>query len=154
MPFFQEFPVKNLRPALFASLSLALLAVAGCDVYVAHDRPRRVYVQPQPVYVEPEPAYIVLRQAPPPIIIEARPSAPSSAHLWIEGSWNWDNQRYVWLGGRYALPPQPDVVWVAARYESSSDGVRYTAGRWSSPRPAPGNGNNGNGSGRGRGRGN
>jgi hypothetical protein len=149
--------MKKLHPALFASLSLALLAVAGCDVYVARDRPNHVYVhdqphyvQAQPVYVEPEPAYMVVRQAPPPIIIEARPSAPSSAHIWIEGSWNWDNQRYIWLGGRYAVPPEPDVVWVAARYESSSDGVRYTAGRWAKTRPASGNGNGGNGRGRGR----
>jgi len=150
--------MKMLQPTLFASVSLAILGLAGCDVYVAHDHPSRVYVQEQPryvqtqtVYVEPEPTYVVVRQAPPPIIVESRPIAPSSSHIWIEGSWNWDNQRYVWAGGHYAVPPQQDVVWVAARYEASSDGVHYTPGRWAKPKAAT---NTTNGNGRGRGRGN
>jgi hypothetical protein len=77
--------------------------------------------------------------------IERRPAAPSAAYIWIDGYWNWDNQRYSWEAGRYVLPPQADVVWVAPRYDHDAQGYRYTPGTWSKQSQ---------GSGRGRGRGN
>jgi hypothetical protein len=114
-------------------------------VYVTeHPQPETVYVQQQPVYVEQEPQYIIVQQAPPPIIVERRPPAPSGAYVWIDGYWNWDNQRYSWQAGRYVLPPQQDVVWVAPRYEHDARGYRYAPGHWKKQNP-------GNGRGRGRG---
>jgi len=155
------------KTILWMSLSVATLGILGCDLALTErSRPERVYVQeqpryvqpqpvyaepqpvyaqPQPVYVEPEPQYIIVQQAPPPIIVERRPAPPSSAHIWIEGSWNWNNSRYVWVAGRYEVPPQADAVWVAPRYESDARGYRYTPGQWKKK------GNNGRGNGNGRG---
>jgi len=123
--------MKFSRTMLWPSLSLAALGVAACDVFIT-GRPRHdpVYVQPQPVYIEPEPQYVIVQQAPPTIIVERRPPPPSGAHIWIEGSWRFENQRYTWDAGRYALPPQSGMVWVAARYDHDSHGYRYSPGQW------------------------
>ena len=150
--------MKLLNTLLWTSVGFAALGVLGCDVFLGgrarEDRvyvqPQLVYVQqqpqyaPQPVYVEQPPQYVIVQQAPPPIRVERRPSAPSAAHIWIDGYWNWDRQRYSWIVGRYELPPQPGSVWVAARYDSDAKGYRYTPGRWA-------NQNRGNDRGRGRG---
>jgi hypothetical protein len=156
--------MKILNTLLWTSVGIAALGVLGCDVFMGgRAREDRVYVQPQPqyvqqpvyvqqqpqyapqpVYVEQQPQYVIVQQAPPPIRVERRPSAPSAAHIWIDGYWNWDSQRYSWVGGRYELPPQPGALWVAARYDSDAKGYRYTPGRWA-------NQNRGNDRGRGRG---
>jgi hypothetical protein len=160
--------MKSYKEVICASLGIATLGFAGCDL-VLNGRPRedRVYVQsrtqyiqqPQPVYVEPQPQYILIQQAPPPVIVERRPAPPSAAHIWIDGSWNWDRQRYSWVAGRYEVPPQPDVIWVTAQYQPDAKGVRYIPGQWTKRDQGnsygKGNGyGNGNGNGRGRGRGN
>jgi len=145
------FIMRVLKSVLWSSVGMAALGVLGCDVFLGgRAREDRVYVEPQPqyvpqpVYVEQQPQYVIVQQAPPPIRVERRPSPPSAAHIWIDGYWNWDNQRYSWVGGRYELPPQPGVIWVAARYDSDAKGYRYTPGRWAKQ-------NQGNDRGRGRG---
>ena len=135
--------MKVLKTIMWTSMSAAVLGVCGCDVYV-NDPPRteRAYVQQQPVYVEQEPQYIIVQQAPPPVIVERRPVAPSGAYVWIDGYWNWDNQRYSWQVGRYVVPPQQDVVWVAPRYDRDTSGHHYyTAGHWRKQNPGNGRGN-------------
>jgi len=126
------------KTILVTALAMSALNFAGCDAYwgghVHHDhgyseeRPR--YVEAQPVYVEQQPTYVVVLQAPPPVIVERRPPAPTQAHVWIEGSWNWDGNSFAWQGGRYQVPPEPEAVWVSARYVNSPDGYHYTPGRW------------------------
>ena len=130
----------------------AAVGVGGCDrqapVVVAaqpQEPPVQQQVQPiQPMLVTAQQQYEVLEQAPPAIRIEQRPSPPSADVIWIDGYWNWNHQAYSWEGGHYERPPQPNVVWVAPRYESEGRGVRFTRGQWS---PGPGDGRN-------RGRGN
>ena len=123
--------MRVLRTMLWPSLSLAALGMAACDVFIS-GRPRQdpIYVQQQPVYVEPEPQYVIVQQAPPPMIVESRPAPPSGAHIWIGGYWRFDNQRYSWEAGRYALPPQAGMVWIAPRYDHDSHGYRYSPGQW------------------------
>src|SRR4051794_6052774 len=96
--------MKSYQKVLWASVSISALGFVGCELNVS-GRPHHEevyvqaqpqYVQPQAVYVEPQPQYIFVQQAPPPIIVERRPAPPSPAHVWIEGTWNWDNQHYVW----------------------------------------------------------
>ena len=145
--------MRILRAFLWTSVSAAALGAFGCDVFLGgRAREDRVYVQSQPVYVEQQPQYIVVQQAPPAMRVERRPAAPSAAHIWIDGSWNWDSRQYVWVGGRYEVPPQPDVVWIAPRYESVGATTHYTPGQWSKPKGKPDQGP-GQGDGRGRGRG-
>jgi hypothetical protein len=139
--------MKTWNALLRSSIGVACLAVMGCGVYLGGPvRREPVYVQQEPVYVEQEPQYVVVREAPPPVRIERRPAPVSTAQIWIDGFWNWDNQHYVWVGGRYEIPPQRDVVWVAPRYDHDTQGYRFTPGRWSKPDSGR---NPGNGRGRG-----
>jgi len=123
--------MKSWRTGMWMVLSAAVMGVAGCDIFVTghdHREARGEYLQPQ--YVEAQPQYVVVQEAPPALIVETRPPPPSGLHVWIDGSWNWSNQRYNWQAGHYALPPQRGAVWVAPRYERDSHGYRYTAGQW------------------------
>jgi len=133
--------MRTFQRVLWTTLSVAGLVMVGCDRREGeHGREGRgqgqyaapqpqpvqaappVVVQPQPVYVDPQPQVVIVQQAP--------PARPSPQHIWIAGSWNWDNQRYSWQAGRYEIPPQPNMVWVAPRYDSDPHGHRYTPGRW------------------------
>ena len=119
------------KTVAWMTLSVAVLGTAGCDIFLG-GRPReeRVVVQQQPQYVEPQPQYVIVQEAPPPMMVERRPPPPSAGYLWIDGYWNWDNQRYSWQAGRYVVPPQADVVWVAPRYDRDARGYRYSPGQW------------------------
>jgi hypothetical protein len=136
--------MKVLQMVIWTAASAAVLGVLGCDVFLG-GRTRRdpVYVQ-QPQYVEQQPQYVIVREAPPPMRVEYRPAPPSASSIWIDGYWNWDSQRYSWQAGRYEVPPQPGVIWVAPRYDRDANGYRYTPGQWSRQ-------DQGNGRGRGRG---
>ena len=132
--------MKVLQALLWTSMGAAALVALGCE----RDRRERVYVRQQPQYVEPPPQYVIVQQAPPPLREERRGPPPSSAHVWIGGYWSWDNRQYVWEGGRYAVPPQPDVIWVAPRYDNDPHGVRYTPGQWARQNGNEGRGRGGN----------
>lgn len=61
---------------------------------------------------------------------EARPTAPSPAHVWIAGTHTRRNGQWVWVGGHYALPPQPDVVWVSGHWVDHLHGYAWIPGAW------------------------
>jgi hypothetical protein len=83
------------------------------------------------VYVEqPQPEYVIVREAPPPVIVERRPSPPGQGHVWVDGYWNWNGHKYVWERGHWAVPPRGRAVWVAPRYERHEQGYRYMPGQW------------------------
>jgi hypothetical protein len=115
--------MKTLQALMWVSASVALLGLLGCShretVYVA----------------QPHREYVIVREAPPPIIREHRPSPPSRGHIWIDGNWHWNGQRYVWHPGRWAVPPHRRAVWVSPRYERHQRGYRYMPGRWSERHP-------------------
>lgn len=116
--------MNMLRTIPLIALCVATAGLLGCNVHVSgHDRP-------PPVYVEPQPSYVVVQQAPPPMIVERQPPRPSASYVWIDGYWNWDGQRYVWEPGHYVVPPQPNVVWIAPRYDREPHGYRYAPGQW------------------------
>ena len=130
--------MKVMETVLWTTLAVGALGVVGCDVFLS-GRPRedRVFVQQDPQYVqqpaqyvEPQPQYVIVQQAPPAVIVERRPAPPSGAHIWIDGYWHWDSQRYTWQTGRYEVPPQSNMVWVAPRYERDTKGYRYSPGQW------------------------
>ena len=112
--------MKTLRVLMWIFASVAVLVLVGC-----FGSPHRT------VYVaEPQVKYVIVREAPPPIIREVRPSPPSRGHIWIDGSWHWDGRKYVWNAGRWTRPPHARAVWVPPRYEKAERGYRYAPGRW------------------------
>lgn len=107
------------KTVMLTSMSVATLISLGCD---RHSRDEEADVPQQQQAAE--------QQAPPPLIVEVQPAPPSVGDVWVAGYWNWSNQRYSWEAGRYVVPPQPDAVWVAPRYDSDAHGNRYTPGQW------------------------
>jgi hypothetical protein len=126
--------MKFLQMLLCVSVGVAGLGLLGCDISVGRSSPEPVYVaQPQPVYVaqpQPQPEYVIVREAPPAVIVERRSSSPGGEYIWIDGYWHWNSHQYIWQAGHWDRPPHEHYIWVAARYERYEQGYRYTPGQW------------------------
>jgi hypothetical protein len=57
---------------------------------------------------------------PPEIFIEA----PSTAHVWMPGYWNWQN-RWIWIPGQWAQRPRPNAEWMEHQWRRHEDEGRY-----------------------------
>ena len=125
--------------------------LAGC---VVAPPPRVVYVAPRPpvyvpppapeyappqmvvsVYEEPpisQPEPILVRWAPPPMLVESPYEMPYSGAVWIGGYWVW-NGNWVWAHGHWAGAPRPSYYWVQPYYENRGGNVVFITGYWSPP---------------------
>jgi hypothetical protein len=74
---------------------------------------------------------IIAPTAPPPLQSEVIIAAPSPAHVWLPGYWNWQN-RWVWMPGRWEIPPRPGMRWEGHRWIMHEDGNRWRMhhGEW------------------------
>ena len=52
--------------------------------------------------------------------------------VWIPGHYDWSAARrnYVWLDGRFTLPPHPDAQWVAGHWQETPSSWVWVDGRW------------------------
>jgi len=75
-------------------------------------------------------AEIVVRIAPPRILVERRPPPPSRDHVWVSGYHRWDGNAYVWTPGRWEQPPRRHAHWVAHRWVHRRDGWVLVEGHW------------------------
>jgi hypothetical protein len=125
--------MKVLQSLLWVSAGVAGLCLLGCGHNHAIRR------SSGPVYVErqSQAEYIIVREAPPAVVVERRPSPPSRGHVWIDGYWNWSGRQYVWQPGHWAVPPRQHVIWVAPHYERHEQGYRYTPGQWREEQQEP-----------------
>jgi hypothetical protein len=129
--------LKMIKTMKLRSMSVAAWGALGCAVFAGgctrqeHIDVNQSAPAPAPQAADQQPEGVVVQQAPPPLIVEVQPPAPSASVVWVGGYWNWDSTRYNWQAGHYSAPPQADVVWVAPRYDPDPHGVRYTPGQWS-----------------------
>lgn len=103
------------RAAIIAAASSAL--VTGCSA--ALPRPPAAQVSASdyvPVAFSP--------RTPP---VEFVPPRPSKKAVWVDGSWVWTNNRYVWRFGSWVIPPRGarHARWVVVR--RASDGQLFFA---------------------------
>ena len=75
-------------------------------------------------------AQVVVRVAPPPIVVERPALPPSPRYAWISGYQRWDGVRYVWVPGHYVIPPRPTVVWVPGHWVQRGPGWVFVGGYW------------------------
>jgi hypothetical protein len=74
---------------------------------------------------------VYVRIAPPAPIVEVRAAAPSPRHVWIAGYHRWDGNAYVWVPGRWDLPPAHVSVWVAGHWaQHTGHGWYWVEGHW------------------------
>ena len=75
-------------------------------------------------------ADVVIRVAPPRVLVEKRPPPPSRNHVWVTGYHRWDGKAYQWQGGRWEVPPAGHRKWVAHRYVRRNGGYVLVEGHW------------------------
>jgi len=76
-------------------------------------------------------AAVIIRTAPPaPVSMAVVGVAPSPRHIWIPGYYKGVNGRYVWVHGRWRIPPHPGQVWVAPMWRSGPNGYTFVTGHW------------------------
>jgi hypothetical protein len=54
------------------------------------------------------------------------------AHVWVPGYWSHHGPRRLWITGRWAMPPQPNWVWVPARWVWNGYTWVWQDGNWAS----------------------
>lgn len=108
----------------FRFLALLMFLGLGIDESMAQVPPAVSGPAPGPYVQAPPPgAAIIAPTAPPPPQAEVIIAAPSPAYAWLPGYWNWQN-RWVWIPGRWALPPRPGMVWEGHRW------IMHPGNRW------------------------
>ena len=73
----------------------------------------------------------IVSEAPPPLRHEVVIARPSDHHVWVSGYWHHGGPGWVWVSGRWVVPPRPHAYWVSAHYGHVSGGWRYVPGHWS-----------------------
>ena len=60
-----------------------------------------------------------------------RVAAPSPRHIWVDEDWRWENNRYVYNGGRWMEPPVGYARWVPGHWkETRRRGWVWKPGHW------------------------
>ena len=75
-------------------------------------------------------AQVVVRIAPPAMVVEHPGPRPGPDYVWIAGYHRWDGARYVWVPGRYDRAPHPGAHWVAHRWVHRNGGWVMQEGHW------------------------
>jgi hypothetical protein len=75
-------------------------------------------------------AQVYVHVGPPPVVVEHPGPPPHPGYVWIQGYHRWDGGRYVWVPGRYEMPPRPHAVWVPHRWVHRHGGWVMVEGHW------------------------
>jgi hypothetical protein len=74
------------------------------------------------------PVYVNI--APPAPPVEVKVVAPGKGYFWVGGYHRWTGKAYVWVPGRWALPPHPGAAWVPGHWKNTPHGWVWKSGRW------------------------
>lgn len=79
----------------------------------------------------PPPTDVETTAAPPPAPDQPVVVAPGPGYVWADGEWQWNGYSWVWVPGRWLVPPWPGAVWVHGYwYRGPFGGWRHSPGRW------------------------
>src|SRR5438874_10301362 len=74
---------------------------------------------------------MVVRTAPPvPQSMAVIGRAPGPRYVWTGGYYRWNRFRYIWVLGRWFMPPRAGMVWIAPRWIPRNGGFVFVPGRW------------------------
>lgn len=77
-------------------------------------------------HTEIEPGYVRTQPATP---IDFKTAAPGAGYLWIDGSWVWNKNNYIWKPGYWAAAPK-NAEWISGRWIYTTDGYFWVRGKW------------------------
>jgi hypothetical protein len=75
-------------------------------------------------------AEVVVRIAPPRVVVQKRDHSPGRGYMWVQGYQNWDGEHYVWVPGRWEQPPRANARWVKHRWNHQRNGWVMVEGHW------------------------
>jgi len=75
-------------------------------------------------------AQVVVRVGPPPPRREDVVVTPGPRYVWVPGYYRYHGNGYVWVSGRYAVPPHHYTVWVPGRWVPRQGGYVWIKGYW------------------------
>ncbi|HEY8258640.1 MAG TPA: hypothetical protein VIG08_13370 [Gemmatimonadales bacterium] len=103
--------MKSIVHLRILALSAALIAAAGC---APTPPPGRVYVV----------------EGPPPVREEVIPGEPGPTYIWVPGYWSRAPRGYVWVAGRYEVPPRARRAYVPGQRRHARGGWYFVEGHW------------------------
>jgi hypothetical protein len=116
------------RPLTIAML-IALVSAPGC-IFTARPRWQATWDDPwRNGWLDPgEP--VVAQEPPPAVHLNTSPVGVGAAgQVWIDGHYEWINNRYTWIDGHWVFPPQPGWVWQQPAWHNG----RWHRGYWHAP---------------------
>lgn len=113
--------MSKLRHAAVASAALIALSASGALA--------QVIVQP------PAGSVVIAPSAPPAVRSEVVPPPPDAVAQWNPGHWNWDGYRWIWVAGRFVIPPSSVQTsgwrWIPGQWLQRPDGSwTWSEGHW------------------------
>jgi hypothetical protein len=72
----------------------------------------------------------VVRNEPPGVVREVVPVRPGPRYVWTGGYYRWHNHGYVWVPGRYLIPPRAYAVCVPGYWAPRHGGYVWIQGYW------------------------
>jgi hypothetical protein len=122
-----------IRSLALAAIALLGLFASGCYVRA---RPVRSATYTGTATVQATasaPQGVVVYQPPPApratVAVTARPPAPYSNAVWVDGHWQWNGAQYVWVDGHW-VQGRAGHVYVQPRWERRGNGYVYVSGSW------------------------
>lgn len=73
---------------------------------------------------------VYVKVGPPAAPVEVRVAAPGPGYFWTGGYYRWKGSAYVWVPGRWALPPHPGAVWIPGHWKQTPSGWYWKGGHW------------------------
>ncbi len=55
---------------------------------------------------------------------------PGPNYLWVPGYWRRNGAEYVWVTGRYVVPPARNRAWVPGEWHHNRRGWYFVEGHW------------------------
>lgn len=75
---------------------------------------------------------VVIKLAPPPLLVYAQPQVPGDDYIWTPGYWSWSDEQgaYFWVPGTWVLAPYKGFLWTPGYWAFERVGYRWHAGYW------------------------
>ena len=71
-----------------------------------------------------------LPPAPPAVTVERVAARPSMDAVWIGGHYEWEKKKWVWVDGKWVVPPRPNAIWIGGRWVKHKDGWTWMPSHW------------------------